>query len=155
MLKPGDKAPDFNALSDSGESVSLSEYLKKGPVILYFYPKDNSPGCTTEAISFRESWNRIRDLGADVIGVSSDDVESHRGFKSSCSLPFTLLSDVGSKIRKLYGVTGLLIPPRVTFVIDNNGIIRDVYSSQLMVKSHVKRAVEVLTALKSEKEPSV
>src|SRR5579875_3619710 len=134
MLKVGDRAPDFTAVTDSGSTISLRQYLEKGKVVLYFYPKDNSPGCTAEAMAFRESWNKIRELGADIIGVSSDSVESHMKFKS----------------RKLYGATGLLIPPRVTFIIDNDGIIRDVYSSQLMARSHVKRAVEVLELLIKE-----
>jgi peroxiredoxin Q/BCP len=150
MLKVGDRAPDFTAVTDSGSTISLRQYLEKGKVVLYFYPKDNSPGCTAEAMAFRESWNKIRELGADIIGVSSDSVESHMKFKSSCNLPFTLVTDEGSKIRKLYGATGLLIPPRVTFIIDNDGIIRDVYSSQLMARSHVKRAVEVLELLIKE-----
>jgi|BEDMetMinimDraft_2_1075160.scaffolds.fasta_scaffold01205_3 peroxiredoxin Q/BCP len=150
MLKVGDKAPDFTAITDSGATISLYQFLKTGKVVLYFYPKDNSPGCTAEAMAFRESWDKIRELGADIIGVSSDSVESHMKFKSSCQLPFTLITDEGSKIRKLYGATGLLIPPRVTFVIDNDGIIKDVYSSQLMARSHVKRAIQVLESLKKE-----
>lgn len=148
MLKPGDKAPDFTGYNDRGEAISLYELLKRGPVILYFYPKDNSPGCTAEAMSFRENWDKIKELGAEVIGISSDSIESHKNFKESCDLPFALISDEGSKIRKLYGATGLLIPPRVTFVIDTNGTIIDVYNSQLMPRSHVKRAIEVLSSLK-------
>jgi len=150
MLKVGDRAPDFAAISDSGTPISLYEYLKRGKVILYFYPKDNSPGCTAEAIAFKESWNRIRELGADIIGVSSDSVESHKKFKSSCELPFTLITDQDSKIRRLYGVTGLLMPPRVTFIIDNDAIIKNVYSSQMMARNHVRIAIEVLESMKNK-----
>jgi peroxiredoxin Q/BCP len=143
-LKVGDKAPDFNALADNGEKISLSEKLKDGPVVLYFYPKDETPGCTAEACSFRDNWDEIRKLGATVIGVSSDSVESHREFKNNRKLQFTLLSDESKEIRKLYGATGTLIPPRITFVIGRDGIIREVYNSQLNATKHVEVALNSL-----------
>jgi peroxiredoxin Q/BCP len=144
MLKVGDKAPDFSALADNGEKISLSEKLKDGSVVLYFYPKDETPGCTAEACSFRDNWDEIRKLGATVIGVSSDSVESHKKFKNNRKLQFTLVSDESKEIRKLYGATGTLIPPRVTFVIGGDGIIREVYNSQLNATKHVEIALNSL-----------
>lgn len=143
-LKVGDQAPTFQATSDTGETVSLSDYIGKSSVVLYFYPKDETPGCTKEACSFRDSWDELSRLGAVVLGVSSDSVESHRAFRERHRLPFTLLSDPDKRIRSLYGVRGLLIPPRVTFVIGKDGRIVHVYSSQLEPEAHVKEAVRAL-----------
>ena len=146
-LKIGDNAPDFIGLTDNGERINLSEKLKEGPVVLYFYPKDETPGCTAEACSFRDNWEDIRKLGATVLGVSSDSVESHKNFKSNRNLQFTLISDEKKEIRKVYGATGTLIPPRVTFVIDKEGLIREVYNSQLNATHHVNVAVKSLRSL--------
>ncbi|MCL4411738.1 MAG: peroxiredoxin [Candidatus Thermoplasmatota archaeon] len=146
-LKVGDKAPDFTGLTDSGERINLSEKLKDGPVVLYFYPKDETPGCTAEACSFRDNWEDIRKLGATVLGVSSDSVESHKNFKSNRNLQFTLISDEKKEIRKAYGATGTLIPQRVTFVIDKEGLIREVYNSQLNAAHHVNVALKSLRSL--------
>lgn len=143
-LKIGDKAPDFDAISDAGSTVTLSKTLKNGPVVLYFYPKDETPGCTAEACSFRDKWSDIKELGATVFGVSSDSVESHVKFKENRSLPFTLLSDPGKTIRKLYGATGTIIPPRVTFVIDSGGTIVHVYNSQMNARNHSTEAISAL-----------
>ena len=147
-LKVGDRAPDFNGLTDAGEKISLSAKLKDGPVVLYFYPKDETPGCVAEACSFRDRWEDIRKLGAAVIGVSSDSAESHKNFKSKRSLQFTLVSDEKKEIRKAYGATGSLIPPRITFVIDKDGTIKEVYSSQLNATSHVEVALKTLKSLR-------
>ncbi|MCL4447637.1 MAG: peroxiredoxin [Thermoplasmatales archaeon] len=148
-LKIGDKAPDFTGTSDSGENISLSDKLKEGPVVLYFYPKDETPGCTAEACSFRDRWNDITKLGATVLGVSSDSVESHKSFKSNRKLQFPLISDENKEIRKSYGATGTLIPPRITYVIDKNGTIREVYNSQLNATNHVEVALKTLKSLQS------
>lgn len=147
-LKIGDKAPDFTAVSDDGSIISLHDFISRGEVILYFYPKDFSPGCTVEASAFRERWKEIQALGASVIGVSSDNPESHASFKQKCDLPYTLVTDKDSSLRRLFGVKGLLIPPRVTFVIDRQWIIRDIYNSQLNARSHVERALKVLREIK-------
>ncbi|MCL5874214.1 MAG: peroxiredoxin [Candidatus Thermoplasmatota archaeon] len=147
-LKVGDRAPDFTGLADSGETIKLSEKLKEGPVVLYFYPKDETPGCTAEACSFRDNWESIKKLGATVLGVSSDSIESHKNFKSNRNLQFTLVSDEKKDIRKAYGATGTLIPPRITFVIDTNGVIREVYNSQLNAANHADVALKALNSLK-------
>jgi len=147
-LKVGDKAPDFSAVSDEGNEVTLSEKLKEGPVVLYFYPKDETPGCVAEACAFRDNWEEIRKLGAEVFGVSSDTVDSHRQFKQNRNLQFTLLSDPNKEIRKKYRATGTVIPPRITYVIDQNGVIREVYNSQFNAASHSQIALKALRAIK-------
>jgi len=142
----GSKAPDFTLPSQSGAIVSLRDFLGKKPVVLFFYPKDDTPGCTKEACAFRDDYEEFGKLDAEVIGISSDSVESHRGFASKHDLPFTLLSDEGGMVRKLYGVPNTfgLFPGRVTYVIDEEGVVRHVFSSQLGVEKHVEEALKVL-----------
>ena len=142
----GSKAPNFTLPSQSGEMVSLEDFLGKKPVVLFFYPKDDTPGCTKEVCAFRDSFEEFRKLDAEVIGISSDSVESHRRFAGKHYLPFALLSDAGGKVRKLYGVpnTFAVFPGRVTYVVDKDGIVRRIYASQLGVEKHVEEALEVL-----------
>lgn len=150
-VKVGDKAPDFTLLSQKGESVTLSQFFGKKNVVLYFYPKDESRGCTREACEFRDKYEVFKDLGAEVIGVSSDDVESHGSFASKHNLPFILLSDNNKKMRKLYGVPSTfgVIPGRVTYIIDKKGVVRHVFSSQFQPQKHIKESLEVLKKLES------
>jgi len=145
----GDPAPDFRLPSQSGEMVRLSDYKGKKAVVLYFYPKDNSPGCTKEACAFRDSYEAFKDAGAEVIGVSSDSEESHGLFSLKLGLPFLLLSDEGGKIRELYGVPSSLglIPGRVTFVIDKDGVVRHVFSSQLNAEKHIEESLRIIKGL--------
>ncbi|EZQ02054.1 MULTISPECIES: peroxiredoxin [Acidianus] len=142
-LEIGSQAPDFEALDENGKKVKLSDFRGKW-VVLYFYPKDDTPGCRTEALSFKENWDDLIKIGAVVIGVSGDSPESHRKFKEKYGLPFTLLSDPDDKIRELYGAKGLLLPPRITFIIDKEGKIIHIYSSQMNPKSHVSVAKKVI-----------
>ena len=146
MVAVGSKAPNFTLPSQSGEMLSLTDFLGKKPVVLFFYPKDDTPGCTKEVCAFRDSFEGFRELGAEVMGISSDSVESHRSFVAKHSLPFTLLSDEGGKVRKLYGVpnTFALFPGRVTYVIDKDSVVRHIFSSQVGVQKHVEEALEVL-----------
>lgn len=144
----GDEAPSFEGISDDGSRVSLKDLLSKGEVVLYFYPKDETPGCTAEACAFRDRWGKIEELGATVVGVSSDSVESHASFKAHHRLPFTLVSDEGQEIRSLYGAKGKFVSPRVTFVIGRDGIVRHVYRSQVDAKSHVEEAIRALAKMK-------
>ncbi len=148
-VKVGDRAPDFALPNQSGEIVSLKDFLGKRSVVLYFYPKDFTIGCTTEAKSFSERYKEFKEMGAEVIGVSSDTVESHESFASECDAPFTLLSDEGARVRSLYGVESSLgvIPGRVTYVIDRGGIVRHIYASQLNPKKHVREAMETLRTI--------
>jgi len=119
-LKPGDPAPKLEVLTSKGETVPLQSFYGKGPVVIYFYPKDDTPGCTTEACAIRDDFAAFRDLNATVLGVSYDTVESHRKFIEKYNLPFLLLSDKEKKISKAFGVKGLLMAPRVTFIIDKD-----------------------------------
>jgi peroxiredoxin Q/BCP len=147
----GSKAPDFTLPSQSGEMVSLKEFLGEKVVILYFYPKDGTPGCTKEACAFRDEHEEFGKLDAEVIGVSSDSVESHRRFAEKHDLSFTLLSDEGGKVRKLYGVSNTfgIFPGRVTYVIDEAGVVRHVFSSQIGALKHVEEALKSLAAIRS------
>jgi len=118
-------------------------------VVLYFYPKDDTPGCTKEACSFRDQYQDFQDAGAEVIGVSSDAEASHEKFAAKHRLPFVLLADRSGVVRKQYGVPATLglLPGRVTFVIDRQGIVRHVFNSQLQATRHVEEAIAALRAL--------
>ena len=152
-LHVNDKAPLFDATTDSGEHFSLSEQIRKTNVVLYFYPKDFTMGCTKESCAFRDNWEKILSLGATVIGVSSDSVESHKAFKQEHTLPFTLVSDQKHEIRRMYGVEGhFFIPPRVTFVIDKQGVVRDIFSSQVNMSKHIDNSLRVLEQIEGKKE---
>jgi thioredoxin-dependent peroxiredoxin len=144
--KVGDAAPDFALPSQTGELVNLKDLVGKKEIVLYFYPKDDSSGCTAEACAFRDSYAVFKERGAEVVGVSSDSIDSHKGFASRNSLPFILLSDVDGKVRKLYGASSTfgLVPGRVTYIIDRRGIVRHIFSSQLNPKKHVEEALETL-----------
>ena len=145
----GSKAPDFILPSQSGEMVNLKDFLGKKPVVLFFYPKDDTPGCTKEACAFRDEYEAFGKLDAEVIGISSDSVESHKSFAERHSLLFPLLSDEGGKVRKLYGVptTFGLFPGRVTYVIDAEGVVGHVFASQFGVEKHVEEAREALSSV--------
>ncbi|MGD1055055.1 MAG: peroxiredoxin [Nitrososphaerales archaeon] len=144
--KVGDAAPDFALPSQTGELVNLKDLVGKKEIVLYFYPKDDSSGCTAEACAFRDSYAVFKERGAEVVGVSSDSIDSHKGFASRNSLPFILLSDVDGKVRKLYGASSTfgLVPGRVTYIIDRRGMVRHIFSSQLNPKKHVEEALETL-----------
>jgi len=144
-LKVGDRAPDFTLTDERGLPRSLKNYLGKSPVVLYFYPKDFTPGCTAEACSFRDDYKLYEQKGAVVVGVSLDSVESHARFSEHYNLPFTLLSDNKKEAAKAYGVLvlGGLLAKRVTFIIDRSGSIAAIFS-RVDVKQHSQ---EVLKAL--------
>ena len=148
----GAKAPDFDLPTDNAGAVSLAA-LKGQIVVLYFYPKDDTPGCTAEACSFRDAYEDFKEAGAEVVGISSDAADAHRAFADKHRLPFTLVSDAGGKVRKLYGVPSTLglLPGRVTYVIDAGGVVRHVFNSQMSPAKHVSEAIEVL---KKSKHPA-
>src|SRR5215510_5293493 len=148
-VKVGDQAPDFALESESGKSVTLSQFRGTKNVVLYFYPKDETMGCTREACGFRDRYEAFAELGAEVLGVSSDSTESHRQFSSHHKLPFTLLSDPKKMVRKLYGVPSSMgfVPGRVTYVIDKGGVIRHIFNSQMHPEEHVSEALRILKAL--------
>ena len=148
----GDMAPDFTLPSQSGEQVRLQDRLGDRVVVLYFYPKDNTSGCTAEACAFRDSYETFTDAGAEVIGVSSDSSDRHAAFSGRHNLPFTLLSDRGGRVRKSYGVPSVfgVIPGRVTYVIDRAGTVRHVFSSMTNIGQHVSDALDVVRKLQAE-----
>ncbi len=128
-LQEGQKAPAIQAQDQNGKTIKLSDYASKSTVVLYFYPKDDTPGCTKEACSLRDGHAGLQAAGAVVLGVSSDDVKSHAAFAAKYHLPFSLLADPDKAIIKAYGVKmfGLGIAKRVTFVIDRQGVIRKIF----------------------------
>jgi len=128
---------------------SLYDLLKEKSVVLYFYPKDNTPGCTKQACEFRDQYEVFQEQGAEVVGISSDSVASHQRFEQEFRLPFLLLSDKGGHIRSLYGVPRKLglLPGRVTYIIDKKGIVRYIFNSMTKPLEHVSTALEVLKDL--------
>lgn len=148
-LKVGDKVPHFTAKDTNGNLFDSTSILEKKPVVIYFYPKDDTRVCTEQACSFRDSYEEFTDLGAEVIGVSGDSTSSHQKFAQKHQLPFTLLSDHDKKLRNLFGVpTALfgLIPGRVTYVIDEKGIIRLIFDN-LSGKIHIEKALQMVKKL--------
>jgi len=128
-LQVGDKAPDFSLPSDDGQLISLRDYKDKQVVVLYFYPKDNTPGCITEACSFRDRIEDYKTAGVAVIGISTDDAESHKDFRDAHKLNFTLISDTKKKVTEAYGaLSSLGFAQRMTFVIDKSSIVRKIYN---------------------------
>jgi peroxiredoxin Q/BCP len=154
MIEVGKPAPDFSLSDQDGKKVTLSK-LKGSPVVLYFYPKDDTPGCTTEACSFRDESAAFKKKGAVILGVSPDDTESHAKFAKKFDLPFPLLADVGNKICDEYGVwkeknmygRKYMGVERTTFVIDGKGIVRQVFP-KVKVDGHTAAVLEALAAVK-------
>jgi peroxiredoxin Q/BCP len=154
-VKVGDKAPDFTLPSQMGDNVTLSEFFGKKNIVLYFYPKDESPGCTREACTFRDSYEELTNLGAEVIGISGQSVESHKTFATHYGLLFILLSGEDNKVPKLDGVPlsmGIL-PGRVTYIIDKQGVVRHIFNSQTQTQRHVEEAKITLKELEKEQQP--
>ena len=147
-LKVGDELPNFVAIDTNGVAFDSSKLIGKQPVVIYFYPKDNTPGCTAQACSFRDNYQIFKDLGAEVIGVSADSVTSHVKFKSKYQLPFILLSDADKKLRKLFGVPNsfIFLPGRQTYVVDQNRIIQMVFNS-VSSTIHIEKAIQILKNL--------
>ena len=145
-LNIGDPAPEFSLPDQDGQTISLSDFKGKKAVVLYFYPRDETPGCTKEACAFRDSYEEFTDLGAEVIGVSEDSVRSHQEFAKRRRLPFRLLSDRDNTVKKSYGVANTLFifPGRETFVIDREGRILHRFFSQSRIGDHISKAREIL-----------
>jgi peroxiredoxin Q/BCP len=149
-LRVGDKAPAFSRTSHDGRTIVVAGELPE-VLVLYFYPADETLGCTMEACSFRDEYEDFVDAGAMVVGVSPDGLDAHRGFAEHHRLPFPLLSDADGELRRKYDVghTLGLISGRVTYVIDRKGVIRHVFSSQLRARKHVGEALAVVKRLRS------
>ena len=148
-ITSGASAPDFTKVTQNGDSISLSQFRGEKTVVLYFYPKDETPGCTAEACSFRDSFEEFVEAGAVVIGVSQDSDESHQRFAAHHRLPFLLISDPDKALQAAYGVPKVmgLLPGRVTYVIDRNGKVQHVFNSAINAKKHVREALEVVKRL--------
>ena len=148
VVRVGDRAPDFTLPSQSGQRVRLADRIGRTAIVLYFYPRDETAGCTAEACAFRDSYEDFAAAGAEVIGVSSDSEGSHQRFAAHHRLPFLLLSDADGAVRRRYGVAKWLglFPGRVTFVIDREGIVRHIFESQLEATRHVREALAALGA---------
>ncbi len=151
-VKVGDSAPDFSLPNQQGEMVSLRDITGKKIIVLYFYPKDFSMGCTAEACAFRDNYEVFKEAGAEVVGVSSQSVDSHKRFALANTLPFILLSDADGRVRKLYGASSAfgLMPGRVTYVIDKKGVVRHVFSSQLNPAKHIEEALQIIREIGKE-----
>lgn len=146
-IRPGDPAPDVELRTTEKDVSRLAELQGKW-VVLYFYPADDSPGCTAEACSFRDAYEDFTDAGALVVGVSGDSLASHEAFAEKHDLPFALVTDEDGELRRAFGVKKTLgfIDGRVTFVIDPEGVVRDVFSSQLRATAHIGNALRSIRA---------
>ncbi|QCD80197.1 peroxiredoxin Q, chloroplastic [Vigna unguiculata] len=148
-VNKGSKPPNFTLKDQNGKNVSLSSFKGK-PVVVYFYPADETPGCTKQACAFRDSYEKFKKAGAVVVGISGDDASSHKAFASKYKLPFTLLSDEGNKVRKEWGVPGDFfgsLPGRETYVIDKNGVVQLVYNNQFQPEKHIDETLKILQSL--------
>jgi peroxiredoxin Q/BCP len=150
-LAPGDRAP-LIALKDASGTDCRSDQLAGQALVLFFYPKDDTPGCTMEACAFRDSYADFQALGAAVWGVSGDDAASHQRFAARHQLPFPLLVDQGNALRRAFGVPSVLglLPGRVTYVIDGAGVIRHVFNNLLDGPAHRREALEAVRRIVAE-----
>lgn len=148
-IKIGDPAPDFTVTAHNGQMISLADFRGKQAVVVFFYPRDNTTVCTKEACAFRDSYEAFVTAGAAVIGISSDSTESHQQFAATQRLPYLLVSDSDGALRKAFGVpkTFGLLPGRVTYVIDREGIVRHIFNSQLQAQKHVDEALAIVKQL--------
>uniref|UniRef100_A0A0E0L8Y3 thioredoxin-dependent peroxiredoxin n=1 Tax=Oryza punctata TaxID=4537 RepID=A0A0E0L8Y3_ORYPU len=149
QVSKGSAAPNFTLRDQDGRTVSLSKFKGK-PVVVYFYPADETPGCTKQACAFRDSYEKFKKAGAEVIGISGDDAASHKEFKKKYKLPFTLLSDEGNKVRKEWGVPADLfgtLPGRQTYVLDKNGVVQYIYNNQFQPEKHIGETLKILQSL--------
>ena len=146
-LKNGDPMPASTLVDGDGKQVELRDRIGR-PLVVYFYPKDDTFGCTREACTFRDHYEDFLGAGADVIGISRDNAESHAKFKAQNRLPFTLLSDPGGKVAGAWTVTGPLgLPGRLTFVFDKDGVLRHRFDSAIRFGKHVEEALDMVKTL--------
>lgn len=141
----GDKIPFFTAIDSKGNHFEIKDYIGQ-PLVIYFYPKDDTPGCTAQACTFRDQYEVFKDFGAEIIGISSDSILSHQKFVSKYNLPFILLSDFDKKIRNAFGVSRDylgLIDGRTTYIVDANGIVKYIFDSTSSRK-HIEVALSIL-----------
>ncbi len=147
-VKKGDRLPDFKLFNQDGKLIEIAAYKGK-PMVVYFYPKDDTIGCTREACGFRDDYHLFSKAGAIVFGISADTVDSHKKFRAKYRLPFDLLSDPDNKVRNIFGVPADLfglIPGRVTYICDSKGIVRHIFNSQMNAKKHVEESLRILSS---------
>jgi peroxiredoxin Q/BCP len=156
MIQEGQPAPPFTLKDASGKVWSLDTLRASGPVVLFFYPRDESPICTREVCAFRDAHQDFDQAGATVVGISSDGEASHESFARKQRLNYLLLSDPGGKVRKAYGIPKTLgvLDGRATFVIDRSGVVRMAYSAQLVAEGHTRRALEMVQAIRGTPTPA-
>lgn len=150
-MKLGDKIPSFTLKNQDGEEVHIKNHIGKHPVILFFYPKNFTRGCTREACAFRDHYDIIKERGAVIFGISSDSVDSHANFKKQYNLPFDLLSDKSGVVRKLFNVPNEIfgiVPGRATYLFDKNGILIMQYNALFGAVDHVKQTLQKLDSIK-------
>ncbi|CAL1368975.1 unnamed protein product [Linum trigynum] len=148
-VNKGQVPPNFTLKDQDGKAVSLAKYKGK-PVVVYFYPADESPSCTKQACAFRDSYEKFKKAGAEVIGISGDDSSSHKSFAKKYRLPFTLLSDEGNKVRKEWGIPSDLfgaLPGRQTYVLDKQGVVQLIYNNQFQPEKHIDETLKLLQSL--------
>lgn len=146
-LKTGDSIPAFTLKDQNNQDVNIQDYVGKYPLVIYFYPKDDTPGCTAEACSFRDQFEVFEELDARVFGISADSPASHKKFAEKHHLNFSLLSDNGRKVEKQFGVPRSvlgLLPGRVTYIINLQGKIEYIFNSQMQAKKHVEHAISTI-----------
>ncbi|MFW6259789.1 MAG: peroxiredoxin [Tangfeifania sp.] len=146
-IEKGDKLPEFSLPDQNGLMRDMKDFIGKSNIVLFFYPKNDTPGCTREACAFRDHYDDFADAGAEVFGISGQSVKSHKKFAEKHNLNYPILSDQGNKVRKMFGVpSGLfgLVPGRVTYIADQSGKVIYIFDSQTNVEQHVKKALEVL-----------
>lgn len=147
-IKAGDFVPSFTLNDQNGKPFSVNKSMGK-PMVIYFYPKDETPGCIKEACKFRDDFEDFINLDALVIGISGDSVESHKKFKEKYRLPFTLLADTKNEVREMFGVpkSMIFLPGRVTYVIDKQGMVQYIFNSQFGTEKHIEKSLQKLKEL--------
>lgn len=149
-IQVGDKIPSFTLLNQNNQEVDINSFVRTKNIVIYFYPKDNTPGCTKEACSFRDAMQNLNDLDCEIIGISADSVSSHKAFATQYNLKYNLLSDTNNQIRKLFGVPRNLfgiIPGRVSYICDKEGIVLHIVNSQMNPEKHIQETLETLQAI--------
>lgn len=148
-IEIGDKIPEFSLPDQNGMMTDMKNFIGQSNIVLFFYPKDDTPGCTREACSFRDHYENFADAGAEVFGISGQSVESHKNFAEKHNLNYSILSDEGNVVRRIFGVPANLfglVPGRVTYVADKSGKVIYIFDSQTNVLQHVEKTLEVLGA---------
>ena len=146
----GDTCPSFSLQNQDGVTININDFIGTKNVIIYFYPKDNTAGCTKEACSFRDAMQDLNNLDCEVVGISADNVASHKAFANQFRLTFNLLSDVGNSVRKSFKVPANLfglIPGRVTYIVNKEGKVIHIINSQMNPDKHIKETIEIISTL--------